>query len=86
MARRQFNVSVVVGLALVVVAALIAVRAPRLASMETAAHHRIVQPETPRLDNPRGRASATQGADKRAAVGGALRRARRLGRALALLT
>jgi hypothetical protein len=46
MARRQFGVSVVVGLALLAVVALIAMRTSNFAPAEVTAHHRIVLPES----------------------------------------
>jgi hypothetical protein len=50
MARRQFRVSVAVGLALLGAAALILVRTPRVGPAAISAHHKIMRPETPRLD------------------------------------
>jgi predicted secreted protein len=50
MARRQFKASVIVGLALLVVAALIAVQAPQVAPARISAQHKITRPEAPRVD------------------------------------
>ena len=50
MARRQFKLSVIVGLVLLGAAALLAVRSPRLAPAGGTAHYKIMRPEAPRLD------------------------------------
>jgi predicted secreted protein len=50
MARRQFKVSVIVGLAALGAAALIFVCSPRPAPTGATAQHRIMPPEAPRLD------------------------------------
>lgn len=50
MARRQFGVSLVVGLALLIAAAAIGGGAAHVAPAEVAAQHRIMHPEAPRFD------------------------------------
>jgi hypothetical protein len=50
MARRQFGVSLVVGLALLIAAVAIGGGAAQVAPAEVAAQHRILHPETPHFD------------------------------------
>jgi hypothetical protein len=61
MARRQFGVSIVVGIALVVAATLIGSRPTPPLAAATAGHRLVVQPEAPVFDIGRAGGSQTRG-------------------------